>query len=121
MCCVAGSPNRRAWLFQDFFGEGCRGLLQLDLDPDGDEVSAQSWRFEPWERPSEPVFVPRSDDAPEGDGWVLTLVHDARARTSHAAIFDTQRFAEGPQARAHFEHHVPMTFHGVWIPQRARG
>ena len=71
------------------------------------------------EKGSEPIFVPRNETAPECDGWVLSLVYDGERDTSHLAIFDTARFEDGPVARCHFETHVPMTFHGVWLP-RAR-
>jgi all-trans-8'-apo-beta-carotenal 15,15'-oxygenase len=67
---------------------------------------------------SEPIFVPRSESAPECDGWVLTLVYDDAIDASHLAILDTARLEDGPIARCHFETHVPMTFHGVWLPKR---
>lgn len=63
---------------------------------------------------SEAVFVPRAPDAPEGDGWVLSLIHDGHSATSHVAVLDTARFDEEPVARVFFDHHVPLTFHGIW-------
>jgi all-trans-8'-apo-beta-carotenal 15,15'-oxygenase len=71
------------------------------------------------ERASEVVFVPRAPSAPEGDGWALSLVYDEARDASHLAIFDTARWEQGPVARCHFETHVPMTFHGTWLPRRA--
>lgn len=68
---------------------------------------------------SEVLFVPRDPGAPEGDGWGLSLIYDAQDDASHVAIFDTARWEDGPVARCHFETHVPMTFHGTWIPSRA--
>ena len=65
---------------------------------------------------SEPIFVPRSADAPEGDGFVLAMVFDDTADASHLAVFDTTRLPDGPIARAHFPEPLPMTFHGVWMP-----
>jgi all-trans-8'-apo-beta-carotenal 15,15'-oxygenase len=67
---------------------------------------------------SEPIFVPRSEHAAEGDGWLLVLVYDETIDASHLAIFDTARLDDGAIARCHFETHVPMTFHGVWLPRR---
>lgn len=70
---------------------------------------------------SEPVFVPRAPDAPEGDGWLLVLVYDGREDRSHVAVVDATRIEDGPIARAWFDHHVPMTFHGVFDPTRDGG
>lgn len=75
-------------------------------------------RFAPDEHVSEPIFVPRAGATDEADGWVLALVTDpARARAS-IAILDGLRLGDGPVARAWFDHHVPVTFHGSWLPGR---
>lgn len=65
---------------------------------------------------SEGILVPRTPNAPEGDGWLLSLVHDGASDHSHLAVFDTQELCAGPVFRAFFDHHVPVTFHGIWIP-----
>jgi all-trans-8'-apo-beta-carotenal 15,15'-oxygenase len=65
---------------------------------------------------SEMVFVPRSADAPEGDGWALALVHDPSDDRSHVRVIDTARFEDAPIATLRFPEWVPMTFHGLWIP-----
>ena len=31
------------------------------------------------------------------------------------AVVDASRFEEGTVAKMHFEHHVPLGFHGVWV------
>jgi all-trans-8'-apo-beta-carotenal 15,15'-oxygenase len=67
---------------------------------------------------SEPVFVPRSAKAPQGDGWVLALVYDHGTALSYVSVVDTARFDDEPVARVWFDHHVPITFHGVWAPAR---
>jgi carotenoid cleavage dioxygenase len=65
---------------------------------------------------SEPMFVQRSDDAPEGDGWVLTCVYDIPSNTSDLCVFDAQNIAAGPIGRAKVSHRVPVCFHGHWKP-----
>lgn len=92
---------------------GRRGLARVDVR------SGEVTRFEleGGQRPSEPVFVPRGPNAPEGDGWLLSLVYDPASHRSHVAVFDAAKLAEGPLARACFDHHVPMTFHGTWWPE----
>jgi len=64
---------------------------------------------------SEPVFVPRSDGAEEGDGWVLTEVYDSRTRKSLLAVLEGGRLADGPLARVMLRHHVPFSYHGWWV------
>ncbi|APR81595.1 Lignostilbene-alpha,beta-dioxygenase [Minicystis rosea] len=107
---VEGSIHRYVWITQDI-APG-RSLACVDLERGTTRVAGLAED----ERPSEPIFVPRSESAPEGDGWVLSLIYDGASDTSHLAIFDTQSFEDGPIARAHFDHHVPMTFHGAWLP-----
>jgi len=61
------------------------------------------------------VFAPRAGANGECDGWVLVLVYDERTHTSHVAVLDAARPDEGPLARAHYDHHVPLTLHGAWV------
>src|SRR6185369_869744 len=46
--------------------------------------------------PSEPVFVPRSADAAEGDGWLTSVIYRAAENRSELAIFEALDIAEGP-------------------------
>jgi len=64
---------------------------------------------------SEPVFVPRAADAPEGDGWLLVLIYRGATQCSELAIFDAGRLAAGPQCVASLPHRVPDGFHGNWF------
>lgn len=63
---------------------------------------------------SEAIMVPRSADAPEGDGFVLTVVTSFESRLSSLYIFDSKDVSKGPLAKAHLPHHVPVGFHGTW-------
>ena len=62
------------------------------------------------------MFVPAPGAADETAGWLLTLVHDGRADASYLAVLDAARLEDGPVARAWFDHAVPITFHGSWLP-----
>jgi carotenoid cleavage dioxygenase-like enzyme len=64
----------------------------------------------------EPVFVPRSADAAEDDGWVLSYVYDAGSGTSDVVILHAQDLAGAPVATVHLPARVPFGFHGSWIP-----
>ena len=63
---------------------------------------------------NEPIFVPRSADAPEGDGFVLANVYDANRKASHLVILDAQNVSGEPLAKAYLDHRVPFGFHGNW-------
>jgi carotenoid cleavage dioxygenase len=62
----------------------------------------------------EPIFVPASKDAAEGEGFLLAHVYDANRGASHLAIMDAQNVADGPIAKAYLDHRIPYGFHGNW-------
>jgi carotenoid cleavage dioxygenase len=63
----------------------------------------------------EPVFVPRSPDAAEDDGWVLYLAYDRERNASELVVVDATDFAGEPVARVLLPHRVPYGFHGNWV------
>lgn len=75
----------------------------------------RAWICPAGHRPSEPVFVPGPDSPLEG--WLLSLVADQKRERSYLAILDTERLEDGPVARVWFDHRIPMTFHGCWVPE----
>jgi all-trans-8'-apo-beta-carotenal 15,15'-oxygenase len=62
----------------------------------------------------EPIFVPRSAEAGEDDGWLLTLVYSAQAHRSRLVVLDARDLEREPLAAAHLRHHVPLGFHGTF-------
>ena len=62
----------------------------------------------------EPVFVPRSEGAQEGDGYLLSVVYRGRENRSDLVFLDAQNLADGPIACAELPHRVPFGFHGNW-------
>jgi carotenoid cleavage dioxygenase len=70
---------------------------------------------------SEPVFVPRSADAQEGDGWILAIVYRGRSERSDLLVFDAMQLSAGPIAIAELPHRIPNGFHGNWIDEREIG
>jgi all-trans-8'-apo-beta-carotenal 15,15'-oxygenase len=101
-----GSPHAFTWLVSGDLN------AVIGIGPGG----AWRWQGADDEAVSEAVFVPRRDDAGEDDGWLLTLVYAARRDVTGLAVLDARRLEEGPVARAWFDHGVPMTFHGSWLP-----
>ncbi len=64
---------------------------------------------------NEPVFVPRSKDAAEGDGFLLANIYDSNANATHLVILDAQNVSGEPLAKAYLDHRVPFGFHGNWM------
>jgi carotenoid cleavage dioxygenase len=70
--------------------------------------------------PGEFVFVPRSADSAEGDGWLIGLVIDMPHEKTDLVILDAMHFEDAPVAAIHLPHRVPPGFHGNWIPASSR-
>ena len=66
--------------------------------------------------PGEPIFIPRTKDAAEGDGWLLVLVYRGAEDRSDLAVFDASDISKGPIGLAHLPRRVPYGFHGNWRP-----
>lgn len=111
-----------------YFTKGYRYLWSMGLPEDGDldfvapmpiyrhdlatgERIAHD--FGPGRIPGEFVFVPRTADAPEGDGWIMGYVIDREAKTSALEILDALTLT--PVASVHIPHIIPPGFHGNWI------
>ncbi|MES2096961.1 MAG: carotenoid oxygenase family protein [Pseudomonadota bacterium] len=65
--------------------------------------------------PGEFVFVQRSPQAPEGDGWMIGLVVDLPNETTDLVMIDAQKFEDTPVASIRIPHRVPPGFHGNWV------
>ena len=87
-------------------------LFKHDLDAGTREIHD----FGPGRVPGEFVFVPRSDDALEGDGWLMGYVIDMNTDTTDLAILDATNFTAPPVALVHVPHRIPPGFHGNWAP-----
>ncbi len=108
-------PYRYAWAMglpseesAEFLGEA--SLIRHDLQT-GEKVTRD---FGTHAVLGEFVFVPRSADAPEGDGWVMGYVIDRASGTTDLAILDATTLAD--VARVHVPHVIPPGFHGNWMP-----
>lgn len=68
----------------------------------------------------EPIFVPRSEDAPEGDGFVIALVERRVANRCDLVVLDTREF-EKPVAIVQLPLHLKAQIHGNWVDAKALG
>ena len=92
--------------------QGVSTLIKQDLDAKTNE----SYAYGPGRFGMEAVFVPRTPDSAEDDGWLMTYVSDMTTRTSEVVILHAQDLQAGPVATVHIPHRVPIGFHGNWIP-----
>jgi carotenoid cleavage dioxygenase len=108
----SGGSLRSAQPETDFEDPSFDSLLHYDLAtgtrrahmvPQGDAVG-------------EPVFVPRSADAEEGDGFLLALAYRAAENRSDLLVLDASNVDTEPLATIQLPHRVPFGFHGNWRP-----
>jgi beta,beta-carotene 9',10'-dioxygenase len=111
---VVARPYRFAYAVRARPAAFIDGLLKVDVHAG----TAVAWE-EAGTSPSEPTFVPApGGGAGEDDGVVLSLVLSAPARASFLLLLDARTFTE--IGRAWLPAHVPMTFHGSWVPAERR-
>ena len=65
----------------------------------------------------EPIFVPRTPDAAEGDGWLLAVVNRFSENRADLLILDAQNMAGPPVATVRLPFNQPMAFHGMFVPR----
>jgi carotenoid cleavage dioxygenase len=63
---------------------------------------------------SEPIFVPRSPQSPEGEGFLLAVVYRQEENRCDVLILDAENVEHEPLATVKLPHRVPYGFHGNW-------
>ncbi|MET0291973.1 MAG: carotenoid oxygenase family protein, partial [Steroidobacteraceae bacterium] len=63
----------------------------------------------------EPVFVPRTPDAPEADGYLLAVVNRVKENLAELYVIDTKDWLGEPVARVRLPFNLPMSFHGCFV------
>lgn len=63
----------------------------------------------------EPLFVPRSADSPEGDGFILAVVDRFAEKRSDLVILDGNDVSRPALATVKLPFALPMAFHGSWM------
>jgi carotenoid cleavage dioxygenase len=71
--------------------------------------------LDPWDAAGEPVFVPRSASAPEGDGYIISVVYRAATNTSELLILNAQDIAGEPAAVLKMPRRGPACAHGNFV------
>lgn len=68
----------------------------------------------------EPAFVPRSETAPEGDGWIMAMVEQRATHHCELVFIDTRDFSK-PIAVAQLPFRVKSQIHGNWVDWKSIG
>ena len=74
-----------------------------------------SWHAGEYGRVTEPVFIPRSDEAPEGDGWVVFWTVRPTAPRGEIILLDSNDFTK-PVAVIAMPFLMRDQLHGNWVP-----
>jgi carotenoid cleavage dioxygenase-like enzyme len=110
----AGLPYRHGWFAlcpdHPLLGEG---LVHIDHATGKRDI----YKLPAHDMVSEGVFVPRTPQAEEGDGWLLATIWRSLTDKSELAIFDARALSAGPLCTAALPHRMPASFHGNWISE----
>ena len=109
---IVGRPHRFGYGVYSVPGSMYGGTIKHDLVAGTSELRDHG----DGRHPQEAVFVPRTPDAAEDDGWLLSYVHNAADDTADVEIWSAQDFTGDPVARVHLPQRVPYGFHGNWVP-----
>jgi carotenoid cleavage dioxygenase len=110
----AGLPNRHGFYACRRPGAPAPGMFDAVAHLDHATRRRSVYAVPAGDEVSEPVFVPRAADAPEGEGWLLLLAYRGTERRSDLLVLDAQDPAAGPVATVELSHRVPHGFHGGW-------
>jgi carotenoid cleavage oxygenase len=115
---LVGLPHRYGYAVGVDHPDGIVGreavLVRHDLERATTDVRA----FGPDAQVGEAVFVPRTADAGEADGWVLLLAYDGASDTSSLYVLNGEDIGGEPAAVVRLPQRVPAGFHGNWVPDQ---
>jgi len=119
---MTGLPYRYGWFLEmdpkrpvELKGGSAGGFLMNCLCLiDHEAKKEQHWWCGPVSSLQEPAFIPRSKDAPEGDGWIVMVCNRLADHKSDLLIFDALNIEKGPVATVHIPFALRFGLHGNW-------
>jgi carotenoid cleavage dioxygenase-like enzyme len=109
---IANEPSR------DFKGGGLFGpAFNTVVRYDFATGTTDSFALDENSTAQEPVFVPRTPEAPEGDGYLLVLVNRFDTMLNDLLVLDTLKIADGPIAVIKLPIRLRNGVHGNWVPK----
>lgn len=118
---VVGESYRHGYAATSVYGTAARTTYDSLVHYDFKQGTSKVWSLSKGDCVSEPAFVPRSDNAPEGDGWLVAFVYREETNTSDIAVLDAGNIDAGPIATVRMDTRVPNGFHGTWVAQGNSG
>ena len=120
---VLMSKNRHSWIGSLDLGLG----PMPDFGPMGppfnclvhlDDQTGERTRFYPGpdSAPEEPVFVPKTGDADEGEGYLISVVSRRALNRNDIVVLDALDLGAGPLATLKVPFRLRYAFHGTWVP-----
>jgi carotenoid cleavage dioxygenase len=114
----AGLANRHSW-FAGVTASAAGGMFNSIEHVDNITGLRRLYELPGGDATSEPVFIHRSVDAAEGDGWLLATVWRAAENRSDLVVLDATEVERGPIATVQLAARVPFGLHGNWVPAAA--
>ena len=117
-----GLPYRYGWMLEmdyarpvELRGGSAGGLLMNCLCLiDHQSGNEQHWWCGPVSSLQEPCFIPRSPEAPEGDGWIVQVCNRLEEHCSDLLLFEALDIERGPIATIHIPIRLRFGLHGNW-------
>jgi carotenoid cleavage dioxygenase len=118
----AGLKYRHGWMLVvdmtqpcELKGGSAAGMLMNTLGKvDHETGEEQKWWCGPVSTLQEPCFIPRSKDAPEGDGWIVMVCNRLEEHRSDLLLFDALDITKGPIATIRIPIRLRFGLHGNW-------
>jgi len=115
-----GVKNRYTWGLEmdmsrpnELKGGSAGGFLMNCLFlKDLESGAEQHWWCGPVSSLQEPCFIPRSKNAPEGDGWIVMVCNRLDEHRSDLLLFDALDIGKGPVATIHVPIRLRFGLHG---------
>jgi carotenoid cleavage dioxygenase len=121
----AMSDYRHGWMLVMDLEQPCElkggrtnaGLLMNTLGHyDHASGESKTWFCGPLSSLQEPCFIPRSADAPEGDGWLVMVENLLEQNLSNLLLFEATNIQDGPIATIRLPVRLRFGLHGNWTP-----
>ncbi|MDB5405559.1 MAG: Lignostilbene-alpha,beta-dioxygenase isozyme, partial [Rhodospirillales bacterium] len=104
-------PRREMSRYRYGYFKTRTGIVKLDWDSGSKTVHEMADSSA-----QEPVFVPRSADGAEDDGFILCVVNRPLEHRADLVILDAQNMTGPALATVKLPFDQPMAFHGNWVP-----
>jgi len=112
---LTGKPYRYAYTVTLDEGRSPPGALAGVISHDLLTGTSKAHDFGIGRIPGEFVFIPRSADSAENDGWLIGYVLDVNRNQTDMVLLDARDVGAAPVAIVPLPQWVPLGFHGNWI------